>query len=70
MYHRTDPTTTVPLFLHKNILRIHVIHYVRRVVTDDIPVKLSSRSPTNFLDRRLDELALMKPDKWTRVEQR
>ena len=56
IFHRTDPTTTVLLFLHKKNLRIHarpLIHYVRLVVTDDIPMKLSSRSPTNFLDRRL-----------------
>ena len=77
IYHRTDPTTTVPLFLHKNSMRIHarpLIHHVRRFVTDDIPVKMSSRSPRNFLDRRWDELALPKHgtklDNWTRIEQR
>ena len=77
IYHRTDPTRTVLLFLRKNNLRIHarpLLHYVRLVVTDDTPVKLFSRSPTNFLDRRLGELALpthgTKLDKWTRVEQR
>ena len=59
-YHRADPTTTVPLFLHKKSLRIHatpLIHRVRLVADDDIPVKLSSRSPTNLLHRRLDEWA-------------
>ena len=77
IYHRTDPTTTVPLFLHKNSLRIRarpLIHHVRRFVTDDILVKLSSRSPTNFLDRRLDDLALPKHgtklDNWSRIQQR
>ena len=76
MYHRNDPTTTVPLFLLKKSLRVHarpLIHHVRLHAVDDIPVRLSSRSPTNLVDRRSDELALPKHgklDKWTRGEQR
>ena len=66
MYHQTDPTMTVPVFFHDNSLRIHarpLIHHVRLVAGDDIPVKLSSRSRTSLLDRRLDELALPKRGK-------
>ena len=41
---------------------------------DDVPLRLSSRSPLKLLDRRLDELALPKHgtklDKWTRLEKR
>ena len=60
MYHRSGPTTKVPLFLNKNSLRVHakpLIHHVRLVAADDIPVRLSSRPPTNLLDRRLDGFA-------------
>ena len=72
----TEPTT-VPLFPHKNSFRIHarpLIHHVRLVAEDGSPVRLSSRSPTNLLDRRLDKVALRehgtKRDKWTPVDQR
>ena len=72
----TEPTT-VRLFLHKNSLRIHarpLIHHVRLFAEDDSPVRLSSRSPTNLLNRRLDKVPLRehftKRDKWTPVEQR
>ena len=47
--------------VHKNSYRIHanpLVHYVSLVVEDDMPVRLSSRSPLKLLDRRLDELAL------------
>ena len=40
---------------------------------DDMPLRLSSRSPLKLLDRRLDELALpqgTKLDRWTRLEKR
>ena len=57
--------------------RVHarpLIHHVRLDAVDDIPVRLSSRSLTNWLDRRLDELALPKHgtrlDRRTRVGQR
>ena len=77
MHHQSDPTTTVPFFLHKNGLRIHAtpfVHHVSPVVEDDMPLRLSSRSPLTLLDRRLDELALQKHgaklDKWTRLEKR
>ena len=54
MSHQRAPTTTVPLFLHKNSLRIRagpIVHHVSR---------LSAQSPLRLLDRRLDELALPK----------
>ena len=78
MYHQSDPTTTVPLFLHnKNSLRIRanpIVHHVSFVVEDDKPFELSSQSPLKLLDRCLDELALPKHDtkldKWTRFEMR
>ena len=77
MYHQRDPTTTVPLFLHKNSLRIRAnpfVHHVSPVVEVDMPLRLSSRSPLRLLDRRLGELALPKHgtklDKWTRLEKR
>ena len=47
-----DPTTTVPLFLHKKSLLIHarpLIHHVRPGAEDDMPVRLPSRSPTYLL---------------------
>ena len=59
--HHRDPTTTVPLFLHKNSLRIRanpIVHHVSPVMEDDMPVRLSAQSPLRLLDRRLDELAL------------
>ena len=75
MYHQSDPTTTVLLFLHKNSWRIRanpIVHHVSPVVEDDMPLRLSSRSALKLLDRRLDELALPKQgtklDKWTRLE--
>ena len=77
MYHHRDPTTTVPLFLHKNSLRIcanRIVHHVSPVMEDDMPVRLSGQSPLRLRDRRLDELALpkhgTKMDKWTRIEKR
>ena len=77
MYHHRDPTATVPLFLHKNSLRINanpIVHHVSPVMEDDMPVRLSGQSPLKLLDRRLDELALPKHgtklDKWTRIEKR
>ena len=77
MYHHRDPTTTVPLFLHKNSLRMRanpIVHHVCPVMKDDKPVRLSSQSPVRLLDRRLEELALPKHgtklDKWSRIEQR
>ena len=77
MYHQRDPTTTVPLFLHKNSLRIRanpIVHHVSPVMEEDMPVRLSAQSPLRLLDRRLDELALPKHgtklDKWTRLEKR
>ena len=77
MYHHRDRTTTVPLFLHKNSLRIRTnpsVHHVSPVMEDDMPVRLSCQSPLGLLDRRLDELALPKHgtklDKWTRIEKR
>ena len=48
------------------------VHRVSPVVAVDMPVRLSSRSPLNLLDRRLDELALpklgTKLDQWTRIQ--
>ena len=77
MYHRHDPTKTVPLFLHKNSFRFHakrLVNHVSLVAAEDIPVRWSSRSPTNLLDQRLDEFSLPKHgtelDEWTRIEQR
>ena len=77
MYHQSDPTTTVPFFLHKNSLRVRanpIVHHVSLAVEDDMPLRLSSLSPLKLLDRRLDELALPKHgtklDKWTRLEKR
>ena len=77
MYHHRDPTTAVPLFLHKNSLRIRaypIVHHVSPVMEDDMPVRLSVQSPLRLLDRRLDELALPKHgtklDKWTRIDKR
>ena len=77
MPHRNDPTTTVPLVLHKNSLHIRprpLAHHVRLVAAEDIPVRLSTRSPTDLLDHGLDELAVpnhgTKLNKRTLVEQR
>ena len=77
LYHHRDPTTTVPLFLHKNSLRIRanpIVHHVSPVMEDDMPVRLFGQSPLRLLDRRLDKLELpehgKKLDKWTRIEQR
>ena len=77
MYHHRDPTTTVPLFSHKNSLRIRantIVHQVSPVMGDAMPVRLYGQSPLRLLDRRLDELALPKHgtmlDKWTRIEKR
>ena len=77
MYHLNDSTATVPLFLHRNSLRVHTrpfLHHVSPVVVDHMPLRQSWRSPSNLLDRRLDELALPKHgtklDKWTRLEKR
>ena len=77
MYHHRDPTTIVPLFLHKNSLRIRaktIVHHVSPVMEDDMLVRLSGQSPLRLLDRRFDELVLPKHgtklDKWTRVEKR
>ena len=77
MYHHRDPTTTVPLFLHKNSLKIRanpIAHHVSPVMEDDMPVRLSGQSPLRLLDRLLDELELPKHgtklDKWTRIEKR
>ena len=65
----TEPTQR-HCFLQEHSLRIHA----RPVAENDIPVRLSSRSSTILLDRRLDYLALpghgTKLDKWTRIEQR
>ena len=73
MYHHRDPTTTVPLFLHKNSLRIRanrIVHHVSPEMEEDMPLRLSAQSPLRLLNRRLDELALPKHgtklDKWTR----
>ena len=44
MYHHRDPTTTVPLFVHKKSLRLRAkpaVHYVSPVMEDDMPVRLS-----------------------------
>ena len=71
MYHQRDPTTTVPLFLHKNRLRIRsnpIVHHVSRVVEEDMSVRLSAQSLLRSLDRRLEELGT-KLDKW-RLEKR
>ena len=77
MYHQSDPTTTVPLLLHKNSLRFRanpIVHHVSPVVDVDVPLRLSSRLPLKLLVRRLDELALPKQgtklDKWTRLQKR
>ena len=78
MYHQSDPTTTVPLFLHKNRWRIHtnpIVHHVSLVVEDGMPVRLSSRSLLKLLDRRWDESwhypsRAAKLHKWTRLEKR
>ena len=74
MYHQRKPTTNVPLFLHKNSLRIRaspIVYHVSPVMEEDMPVRLSAQSPFRLLDRRLDELALPKHgtklDKWTRL---
>ena len=76
-YHHRDPTTAVPLFLHKNSLRIRakpIVHHVSPAMEDDVAVRLSGQSPSKLLDRRLDELASPKNgtklDKWTRIEKR
>ena len=77
MCHQRDPTTTVPLFLNKNSMRIRanpIVHHVSPVMEEDMPVRLSAQSPLRLLDRRWDELALPKHgtklDKWTRLEKR
>ena len=77
MYHQRDPTTTVPLFLQKNSLRIRgnpIVHHMSLVMEEDMPVRLSAQSPLRLLDRRLDERASPKHgtklDKWTRLEKR
>ena len=71
MYHQSNPTTTLQLFLHKNSLRVHArpfVQHVSLVVVDDF------RSSSNLLDCRSDELALpthgTKLDEWTRLEER
>ena len=77
MYHHRDPTTTVPLFLHKNRLRMRakpMVYHVSPVMEDDMPVRLSSQSPLRLLDRRKEELTLPKHgtklDKWARIKMR
>ena len=77
MYHQSDPTTTVPVFLHMNSSRLRadpIVHHVSLAVEDGMPLRLSSRSAVKLLDRRLDELALPKQgtqlDMWTRLEKR
>ena len=77
MIQSCDPTTTVPLLLHWNSLRFRatpIVHHVSPVMEDDMPLRLSSRSPLKLLGRRLDELALPKQgtklDKWTRLQKR
>ena len=48
LYHQRDPTTTVPLFLQKNSLRIRanpIVHHVSPVMEEDMPVRLSAQSP-------------------------
>ena len=77
MFHQSDPTTIVPLFLHKNSLKIRanpIAHHVSPAMEEDMPLRPSAKSPLRLLDRRLDELALPKHgtklDKWTRLEKR
>ena len=67
----------VPLFLHKDSLRIRanpIAHHVSPAMMEDMPLRPSAKSPLRLLDRRLDELALPKQgtklDKWTRLEKR
>ena len=47
MYHQSDPTTTVPVFLHMNSSRLRadpIVHHVSLAVEDGMPLRLSSRS--------------------------
>ena len=49
MYHQSDPTTTAPSFLHTNSLRIRansIVRHVSLVAEDDMPLRLSSQSPS------------------------
>ena len=50
MYHQSDPTTTVPLFLHKNSLRVRanpIVYHVSLAVEDDMPL-LATFFPITF----------------------
>ena len=70
MYHHRDPTRTVPLFLHKNSLRMRanrIVHHVSPVMEDDVPVRLSSQSQVRLLDRRFGGAGITQV--WNKVGQ-
>ena len=76
MVHQNDPTTTVPLFLHRTSLRIRAnrtVRHVSPVVEDDMPLRLSSRSPLKLLTVLWMSWHYLKQgtklDTWTRLRE-
>ena len=67
LYHQSDPTTTDPLFLHKNSLRIHanpIVHHVSPDAEDDKPLRLSFPVNRQTRKRKFMSSHTLPPQPW------